>query len=323
MEMNRLMSFARALCVTALAAGAACTAPDARKAKADSAAVERKKDSAAAPSRTQTITGFKAPESVKYDSALDVFFVSSTNGDELAKDDNGFISRMRADGTIDSLLFIAGGRNGVTLHSPHGLAIIADTLWVADLDAVRGFNKNTGALVASVDLQKLGAVFLNDIAAAPDGSLYVTDTGPDGKSTKTKGNRIFRVGPDHQASVALHSDSLGSPNGITWDPHGKRFIIVQWGDSHILSWRPGDAVARTIGFGANQSDGVELLPDGRLVLTSWAEHALIIDHANQKMTVRGFSAPADFAVDTRRSRLAIPIMDQDRVEFYALPPLQP
>jgi len=319
------MRYARTVCVITLAAAAACTIPDAKKAKADSVSAIRKADSAAAPSRTQTITGFKAPESVRYDSALDVFFVSSTNGDEFAKDDNGFISRMRADGTVDSLFFIAGGRGGVTLHSPHGLVIIADTLWVADLDAVRGFNKNTGALVASVDLQKLGAVFLNDIAAAPDGSLYITDTGPapDGKATATKGDRIFRVGPDHKPSVALHSDSLGSPNGITWDARGKRFIIVQWGDTHILAWRPGDKVARTIGFGANESDGVEELADGRLVITSWAEHALIINHGNQQMIVRGFSAPADFGVDTRRSRLAIPIMDQDRVEFYALPPLKP
>ncbi len=317
------MSFARTACVIALAVMAGCKPPDAKQAKADSALAERKADSIAAPSRTQTITGFKAPESVRYDSALDVFFVSSTNGEELAKDNNGFISRMRADGTVDSLLFIAGGRDGVTLHSPHGLVIVGDTLWVADLDVVRGFNKNTGALVASVDLQKLGAIFLNDIAAAPDGALYITDTGPDGKSTKTKGNRIFRIGPDRKTSVALHSDSLGSPNGITWDARGKRFIIVQWGDVHILSWRPGDKTARTIGFGANQSDGVEMLADGRSVITSWAEHALIINHGNQQTIVRGFTAPADFGVDTRRSRLAIPIMDQDRVEFYAMPPLKP
>ena len=101
-----------------------------------------------APGRTATVNGFKTPESVRYDSAGDVFYVSNINGSPVAKDNNGFISRMKPDGTIDSLELIAGGRNGVTLNAPKGLALIGDTLWVADIDAVRAFNVRTGAVVA-------------------------------------------------------------------------------------------------------------------------------------------------------------------------------
>ncbi len=82
-----------------------------------------------------------------------------------------------ADGRMQRLRFIAGGTGGVVLHAPKGMAITGDTLWVTDLDAVRGFHRRTGRGSASIDLQPLGALFLNDITVGPDGALYVTDTG--------------------------------------------------------------------------------------------------------------------------------------------------
>ena len=117
-----------------------------------------------APRRVATVAGFQTPESVKYDSALDVYFVSNINGNPSVKDGNGFISRVKPDGSVETLKFIEGGRNGVTLNAPKGLALIGDTLWVTDIDAVRAFNAKTGKPVASVDVP--GAVFLNDPAAA-------------------------------------------------------------------------------------------------------------------------------------------------------------
>src|SRR5450432_1876738 len=123
-----------------------------------------------APARTATTNGFKEPESVRYDSVNDVFYVSNINGSPLGKDNNGFISRMKSDGTIDSLELVAGGRGGVTLNAPKGLALIGDTLWVADIDAVRAFNVHTGAAVATVDLSPFHALFLNDICVGGDGA---------------------------------------------------------------------------------------------------------------------------------------------------------
>ena len=50
---------------------------------------------ARAPVRVLTVAGFKTPESVKYDAELDVYFATNINGNPSAKDDNGFISRVR------------------------------------------------------------------------------------------------------------------------------------------------------------------------------------------------------------------------------------
>src|SRR5207249_6868608 len=76
------------------------------------AACERKPPPATGATRVLTVPGFKTPESVKYDPDLDMYFVTNINGNPSAKDNNGFISRIRPDGTVDSLAFVAGGRGG-------------------------------------------------------------------------------------------------------------------------------------------------------------------------------------------------------------------
>src|SRR5437879_636584 len=156
------------------------------------------------PSKVASIEGFLTPESVLHDSGQDIYFVSNINGSPTAKDNNGFISRLKPDGAVENLKFIEGGKNGVTLNAPKGLALLGDTLWVADIDAVRAFNAKTGAPLDSVTLSTLGAVFLNDIATTPTGALYITDTGirfdDVGAVLHPGPDRVLRGGPDRQAS---------------------------------------------------------------------------------------------------------------------------
>ena len=122
--------------------------------------------------------GFRGPENLIYDSVADVYDVSNVNGAPTARDGNGYISRVAPNGRVLELAWIRGGRGGVTLDAPMGLAIRGDTLAVADLAAVRFFDRRTGrplGLVATPGLR------LNDLAFADDGSLWATDTGPTGR----------------------------------------------------------------------------------------------------------------------------------------------
>ena len=277
-----------------------------------------------APGRTASVTGFKTPESARYDSAADVFYVSNINGSPDAKDGNGFISRMKPDGTIDSLELIAGGRDGVTLNAPKGLALVGDTLWVADIDVVRAFNVRTGAMVATVDLSSFHALFLNDICVGGDGALYITDTGVRMKNGAMDhvagGDRIFRIDAAHHATIALASDSLQWPNGITWDPSGKRFIVVPYAKvPQILAWRPGTPQPVIIGYGPGQYDGVELLADRRLIVTSWADSTVTIRDGNVRTAIRDLPSPADIGIDTRRMHIAVPLLTKDRVDIITIP----
>src|SRR5207245_8702614 len=140
-----------------------------------------------------------------------------------------------------------------------GLALLGDTLWVADIDRLRAFNARTGAAIDSVRLDSLGAVFLNDIAVAPNGAIYVTDTGirfdDVGNVLHPGPDRVFRVGPDRKVTVAVRGDTLGWPNGITLDAVGRRFIIVQYGGNAGRAWEPGDGGPTGPARGAGGVDG--------------------------------------------------------------------
>src|SRR6185437_10069207 len=95
-------------------------------------------------------------------------------------------------------------------------------------------------------------------------------------------------GRDHAVTVALASDSLQRPSGIAWDRRATRFVIVSFGAGTILSWRPGDAQPRVIGFNRDQMDGVAILPDGRLLVTSWRDSTLTIRDADKLTSINGF-----------------------------------
>jgi sugar lactone lactonase YvrE len=288
---------------------AACTTRKTDDAKQDTLATTTQSDSVrplAIPS------GFNQPEAVRYDPDQDIYFVGNWgNGAPDAKDNNGYISRMSPDGKIEQPQFIAGGKNGVTLHAPRGMYIVGDTLWVADADAVRGFNRKTGAPLASANFSAYKLGFLNDVAAGPDG-VYVTDTGT---------NTIYRIARG-AVTVALQDKALGGPNGITWDAANRRFIVVPYGgDSVIFAWTPGSKTLTTLGkSNSDKYDGVEVLAGGSILVSSQGDSALhLFTGSTGKPTIHVGGAPADIAVDTKRNRVAVPFVDRSVVEIWELP----
>lgn len=288
-------------------------------------------------SHVATIPGFKTPESVKYDADEDVYFVSNINGNPSQKDGNGFISRIRPDSasdslfTVDSLHFIAGGRNGVTLNAPKGMAIVGDTLAVADIDAVRFFDKHTGKPLGSVELGRMKAHFLNDIDVGPDGALYITDTGVEfdakGNTSHPGPDQIFKIA-GRTPTVAISDSSLAGPNGIAFDGVNGRFVVVPFLGKTPMTWKSGDAKAAPIPSvtTAGQLDGVAVLPDGRILVSSWADSSVASigggggggAAGSTTRVVTGVPSPADIGLDTKRNRLMVPIFMGDRVEIYKI-----
>jgi DNA-binding beta-propeller fold protein YncE len=259
--------------------------------------------------RVAIVSGFSGPEAVRYDPDQDIYFVSNFNGSGGDRDHNGFISRLGTDGVIESLHFISGG-DDLALHAPRGMNISGDTLWVADVDGVHGFHRVTGTPLAFIDFTEHEPGFLNDIAVGPDGSLYVTDTGL---------SVVFRA-TGGEVSIAVELPEEGRPNGITWDPAG-RFLTVPWGGGQTMfAFDPaGEAVEPWAESPGGNFDGIELVGDRALVASQADTSLHVIEDGVGRSYIRVGGSPADIAVDSRRSRVAVPYIALDRVDIWQLP----
>jgi len=266
-----------------------------------------------------TAKGFDRPESVWYDSTLDVYFASNTgsgNGD----DSHGFISRLKSDGSIDSLRFITDGQNGVTLHTPRGLAVLGDTIWVADGKTLRGFDKKNGKSLGDIDFAPLGAELLNDVALGPEGSIFITDT-----RANDGAGMIFRVpqltveGRSRNPQVASTSTTLKGPNGMTWDRVRGHYLVASFLGNDIYSWMPKGEPQR-IATGPGRFDGIAALGDGRILVTSWNDSSLMVLRGDSLRTViGGLPQPADIGIDNKRQRVAIPLSATNEVLIFNIP----
>ena len=295
----------------------AAALPDTTRA---SAGPSRVGELAAAKDSAGAAVAWSTPESVKYDEALDGYFVTNINGNPSGKDNNGFIVFVPAEG--DSARVIArGGRGGVTLNAPKGIAITGDTLWVADIDAVRGFDKRTGKPVASVTAR--GATFLNDVAVGPDGALYITDTGvrfaANGDMSHPGPDQIYKLA-GRTMSVAVKLDSAIAPNGLAWDRTGSRWVVLPFATKSIVTIG-SDGKSQNLVTGVGQFDGIEQVKDGRWMVSSWADSSIYaIPSGGGTLTrvITGVNSPADIGYDSKRNRLLVPMFMGNSVAIYQL-----
>ncbi len=305
-----------------LATAAACTPGGERT---DGAYPPAAASAASGVRKVSEISGLDGPEAVLYDADQDVYFISNILGFGSVKDGMGYIARVSAADLRQIEIFIQSGRDGVVLDAPKGMALQGDTLWVADIYVLRGFDRRTGIPLAAVDLRAYDVMLLNDLTVGPDGSVYATDSGivmtPQGV-VYTGGDKILAVGPDRTVSVVARGPALGHPNGIAWDPAGQRWIVASFGRSQggVYALRLDDLTQTELLPGRGRFDGIVVLEDGRILATSWNDSSVhVIRNGDGERIIRNLSQPAALGVDTRRNRLAIPLVMYNQVEFWELP----
>lgn len=213
---------------------------------------------AAAP---RVIPGFATPESVLIDG--DRRYVSNIGAtlDPLAKDGDGFISSLGADGTlIERHAFPA---DGTTLDAPKGMAITGGRLYVADIDRVIGFDIATGIRGFEASLPAGGPSLANDLAATGDGALLLSDT--------LRG-AVYRLDPATRGWTLL-TDAIPGANGIVYDAATRAALVAGLGadfsGGDLYTLPEGGPARRVEGGPHGILDGLARLPDGRLLVSDW------------------------------------------------------
>lgn len=266
-------------------------------------------------------TGLMTPESVLWDATRNLWYVSNINGAPAGKDDNGFVVRIGPDGALmDTVPFINGADDDILLHAPKGMAIVGDTLYVADIDAVRTFDVNTGTQLSSIEMGAMGATFLNDVAAGNLGAVYITDSGISfdsaGATLFSGRSRVFMLAAG-KASEAIALPSGNAINGLAWDAARGAWLLMGFESPNLYAWTPGVDSVEVIGTGPGDADGVVILADGRALFSSWADSSLSIFVNGVSTTLRkGLPAPADLGYDAARGIVAVPLLLSDRVELW-------
>lgn len=264
--------------------------------------------------------GLSTPESVLHDATADVYLVSNINGNPSVKDGNGFISRVSPDGSMRDLKWIDGARAGTTLSAPKGMALRGNTLLVADIDAIRLFDRTSGKPTGSWSVP--GSTFLNDVAIAADGTVYATDTGIDlssGEPAPTGTAAVHRFDKSGKPTAVAKGKQFQGPNGVLAE--GDDLTVVEFMSNRVLRVGWNGAVSVRFSLPTGGLDGVVRLDDGSLLVSSWEGSAVyrVDQRGKAEAVVKNVPAPADLGLDVRRHRLLIPQFTENKLRIVLLP----
>lgn len=274
---------------------------------------------AQAPAQGPTLTplwtltaGFASPESAYYHAASNSIFVSSINGQILDKDGNGFISRLSPDGKVVNAKWATG------LNGPKGIRSVGNTLWVADIDEVVSIDIKTGQITQHIKIP--GAQFLNDLATAPDGTVYVSDS---------NASKIFEVRNGTSSVFVEGADAVEIANGLLVD--GQRLILGTVGypgrgrgstqSGHLFAFdRRSKQRTRITLEPVGGIDGIELDGAGGLLVTDVVGARLLHVAPSGKVAVLAkFSAGgADFGYIAKTRTAIVPFLNTNSVAAFDL-----
>ena len=264
----------------------------------------------AEPSHIAGFGGFTAPESAVYDANSDVYIV--TNIGSLDQSGSGYISLVAPDGHTLQQRWITNGANAAILDHPLGSEIFDSTLYVVDTGAIRRFDLATGLPLGSTEIA--GTTMLNDLGIAPDGTIYVTDTGSPADSPD---GAIYRIAPDGTVSLFATGSELANPNGIAINASGN-IVTVSSGAPNMQIRSPSGRLLRTIDLPFDQNDGLIALADGGFFVSSIRGSAVMHVGSNGAVEIiaTDISNPASIGLDLLRNRIIIPQLWTNSISFF-------
>ena len=250
------------------------------------------------------------PESVYYDKAQKVLYVSNIVGGGADIDGIGYISRMDAvTGQILPGLLVSD------LNGPKGMVMSGRTLWVSDINRLVEVDTRTG-FKRFYDAP--GSIFLNDTAVDDDGNVYVSDIAT---------RKIWRL---HEGVMSVWVDTPLNPNGLLV-VKGK-LVVAGWGviqpdDSvsplgNLLTVDLETKAIADLGDGTpiGTLDGLESDGKGNFLVTDFVAGKLYRIFADGTFTELADidETSADLEVLDKGATAVIPFLVGDKIEAYTI-----
>ncbi len=258
------------------------------------------------------VSGLSHPVCFIVDPGTGNYFIANVNGAAAARDNNGFITKLDPHGKVVALEFI-GPSKAAPLHAPKGLAVIGTTLYVLDLDRVRGYDTALGGLVHDINMSPHKAAFLNDLTRDSEGNLYLSDS---------QANFVARIEPEHEHRVTIvaRGEQLAGANGLCIQPKTGRLAVVTWGTGQVLEVTKQGDVKPWLDRRFAKLDGADFDAEGNLYFSAYGEGKIYRAGNDGKVSVfrEGLVTPADINVDRTKRLLLVPSFDANSVRAIPL-----
>ncbi len=245
-----------------------------------------------------TRPALRIPESVLYDTQRNVIYVSNIDGKPSKHDGKGFISVLGPDGRVIEQKWVRG------LDAPKGLGIFGDRLYVSDINALVEISIPEKKILQRYRDEK--AVFLNDVAVAPDGTVYVSDMGA---------SAVYRLRDGHFEKW-LTDKKLNGPNGLYVENNdllaGLKDRIVR---IDLQTQKISDYILHT-----GSIDGLEADGKGNYLISDWQGHVWRVNPKGEKVLLLDTTPinmqAADIDFVPASSNLLVPTFNNNRVVAY-------
>ena len=232
---------------------------------------------------------FLMPESAAYDPATKTVFVSNVN--HYAKDGNGFVSQVSADGELLALKWLDG------LSSPTGLTVRDGLLYVVDFDQLHIVSIEHRKIISSANAPH-DSPSLNDVAVSSDGRVFVSGSAS---------GSIYQLVDGRLVVWLQDKELLKHANGLFFDNEKLVFGGVKWLEFDLNTKKlianfkePMPTLNEIDGITSDGCDGyfITLIDDDRLWRVNPAGEA----QAVSELAIKGID------IERFENRLFVPIV---------------
>jgi sugar lactone lactonase YvrE len=198
------------------------------------------------------------------------------------------------------------------------VVFVGNTLWAADRKGVYRVSRGKVELVYPTSSFPRPLHFLNDLAAAPGGILYVSDTGD---STEAGHGAVFMLVPGRLPRVVPGSDTVRAQSSANGLFHGRSDTLYTVGfRTGVLSVTDGHGAWRELASGLGSPDGIHAAgPKSFYVSDNHGGDLWLVSRSagGQPMKIAsGLKAPADLVVDRKRGWLIVPENEGNRLSVW-------